>query len=314
MACPGARTWSIGGYVSGSYGRFRSISLHAQLLAVSAVWGSTFVLVKDAVAGGDALTFVALRFSLAGCALVVVLHRRLGEAAAWRAGSAVGVVLFTGFALQTLGLRYTTATKAGFLTGMYIPLVPIVAWAATRRPPSGRELLAVGTAAVGMGLLMLPVGSAVSFNVGDALIVGCAVAFAAHIVALGQVAARYSVATLATAQVLTTAMLATGAALLWEWPVTRPSSAFLGAAVFTGIVATAVAFAIQTASQRRISATRTALIFATEPLFAAAFGVAFAGERLSAADGTGALLIVTSMLMVVGAPAGGAPTTSTTID
>ncbi len=278
------------------------------LLAVSAVWGSTFVMVKHAVAGGQPLTFLAVRFAIAALALIVVFRRRLLDRAAWRAGAIVGLLLYAGFALQTVGLRFTSATKAGFLTGLYVPLVPLVVWIVTREAPSRRDTLGAVIAAVGMAMLLFPAGEFSAPNIGDALIVACAFVFAGHIVALGRFATRHDAAVLATGQVVTAAALALLAALSWEGPAALRASGFLGAAVFTGLVATAGAFLVQTSAQARLSATRTAVIFATEPLFAAAFGILMAGETLTPTDAVGAVVIVFAILTVVGAPTRRAPT------
>jgi drug/metabolite transporter (DMT)-like permease len=267
------------------------------LLAVAAIWGSTFVVVKEAVAVGPPLAFIALRFSLAAVAILTLLRRRAMAWPAWRAGFPVGVLLFAGFATQTAGLQYTTAAKSAFITSTYVLFVPAAVWAIDRRRPGTREWGLAIVATLGLGLLVAPTTGWSAVNRGDVLTLACAFAFALHIVVLGRASvASDSLASLAAAQVAVCAALAAAASLLIELPPRLPASRqFLMAAVFTGLFATALAFGVQTASQRRIEASRAAILLSTEPLFAALVALG-AGEAWSIREAVGAAVILATTI------------------
>jgi drug/metabolite transporter (DMT)-like permease len=282
------------------------------LLAVAAIWGATFVMVRQAVALIGPFTFLALRFALAAGLLALLFGGRLRRAGrrTWAAGMLVGLFLFAGYALQTVGLRYTTAGRAGFLTGLAVVLVPFVAWAWLRRPPGlgpfGGVVLALG----GLALLAWRPGEPLAMQQGDWLVVGCAAAFALHIVALGAYAPHLDARALALVQIATAAGLALGAALWLERPglvAGPPPAAVLGAAAFTGLFATAVAFAVQSTAQAHTTPTHVAVIFATEPVFAVIAGVVLAGEVFSVAAWAGCALILAGMLVAELWPRGGSP-------
>jgi len=296
------------------------------LLAVALVWGATFVMVRDAVAVVPPLTFLALRFALAAGIMALLYGRRVWRArwAGWRDGALVGLFLLAGYAFQTAGLQYTTAGRAGFITGLAVILVPFIAWLWLHRPPARSAVAGALLAVIGLGLLTLPFEAGAARAVvplavdgtrippaillrGDLLVLACALAFALHITAIARVAhtaaTRYDPAALATVQIATTAIACAVGAALFEEGLTYLSTGFPEsvwfAAAFTGLLATAAAFGLQSAAQASISPERTALIFATEPVFAALFAWWLAGERLGPWGWAGGALIVAGM--VVGA-------------
>jgi len=320
------------------------------LLLVALVWGSTFVVVKEAVAQVPPMVFLALRFSLAAGALGLVFWRDV--AAHWRTlalpGLVVGLFLWGGFTTQTLGLQYTEASRAGFITGLSVAFVPLLSAAVFRERPSTRALAGVALAVTGLALLFLFPGSvetaaagagpaagamagaeahgaaaaaAVATSgatldkrrLGDLLILACAVFFAGHIVSLGQAsrtrahtarqagalaaiqvgaaAVGYALASVPDVTAMSRAAAAGGPALPpIPWPV-------VGAVIVTGLLATAGAFLVQSSAQRHTTATHTALIFATEPVFAALFGWALLGEQLTGWPLFGCLLILVGMVL-----------------
>lgn len=260
------------------------------LLAVTAIWGSTFVLVKDAVAHYPVLPFLALRFAVATLALAAWPVRRRVRPADLVAGVLVGAFLFAGYAFQTFGLHETEASKAGFITGLSVVLVPLFVALLWRRLPTWKAL--AGTALATLGLALLSLNADWSIQRGDLLVLGCAFAFAAHITALGALSPGRDPHVLTLVQVATVAVLG-GAASLWQRPFPAAPGAVWGAAAFTGLAATALAFFIQTAAQQFTTAGHTALILSAEPVFAALFGVLVAGERLAARGwlGCGAILV-----------------------
>lgn len=266
------------------------------LLAVATIWGATFVMVKDALREAGPLTFLAVRFSLATLAFVPLLARRR-QALSWRvaaSGGAVGLLLFGGYAFQTAGLQFTSASKAGFITGLSVVFVPILSAAVLGRPPDWLTLVGVGLATVGLGLLSL--GDNLALDVGDLLVLACAVCFALHIIAVGHFAPRLDVLGLTAAQILAAAFLNTAGAWLFESPRIAQMVTILPAALFTGLFATVVAFYLQVHAQRFTTPTHTALIFSMEPVFAALFGYLLAGERLDSRGLVGCGLILIGML------------------
>lgn len=271
------------------------------LILNTIIWGSTFVLVKNALADVSPLLFLALRFSLATFALLFLFRRRWSTPRkggnALKAGLLAGVFLFGGYLFQTLGLRLTTAPKSAFLTGLSIAMVPLLSSAVYRIKPRLIELLGVALATSGLGLMTLE-RAGWGINPGDVLTVVCAVLFAAHIVTVGHYAGRISFEPLSLGQVATCAVLAL-AGLGWaETPVIQWNLGVLVAVAVTGLLATALAFTVQAWAQQYTTSTRTALIFALEPVFAWTTSFLLAGETLSRRAAAGAGLILAGILLV----------------
>jgi len=275
----------------------RQITADAALLMVTLIWGSTFVMVKDAVASFPVYRFLTIRFALATLALIPFTARRF-RSATWKhlgAGVLVGVFLFAGYAFQTAGLQYTTASKAGFITGLSVVIVPLLSTLLLRKRPSWQAVLGVLFSTVGLGLLSL--NADLSMSRGDLLVVGCAVSFALHIVAIGAFAPRMDPMVLSTVQIATVATISGAISLAGgEWTSSISVSVW-SAAAFTGILATALAFGVQTDAQRFTSPTHTALILTAEPVFAALFGYLLAGEQLTPRIVAGGEFIIAGMIV-----------------
>ena len=274
------------------------------LLAVTAVWGSTFVVVKDAIDQMPVTDFLAWRFALAALAMLVLRPRsvvRLG-AAGQRAGALAGIALGAGYLLQTLGLQTTPAAVSGFITGMFVVFTPLSAAVLLRQRPSPLAWAAVGLAAVGLGLLSL---RGLSIGTGELLTLGCAAAFALHIVGLSRWSPSYDAYGLAVVQLLTVAAMC-GAVALPGGIVVPPNAQVWGAIALTSLVATAVAFVVQTWAQAHLPPTRAAVIMTMEPVFGAAFAVLVAGEVLRGRAWLGAVLVLVAMLLTELGPRKGA--------
>jgi drug/metabolite transporter (DMT)-like permease len=276
----------------------------AALVANTAIWGATFVLVKGALADISPLLFLTLRFWLATVALMVFFRRRWRPAAVpvrhIFAGMLVGAFLFAGFALQTFGLRLTTAPKSAFLTGTSSVMVPLLARLVYRTKPRRSEILGVLMATVGMGLMTLE-GHLGSINRGDLLTLGCAGAFAAQIVTQGHFS-KMSFELLSLVQVATAGLLA-GSLFWWaESPSLAWRPAVVWAVVVTGLLATAVAFTVQAWAQHFTTPTRTALIYMLEPVFAWLTSFLLVGEGLSMRAAAGAALILGGIVFVEARP------------
>jgi drug/metabolite transporter (DMT)-like permease len=269
------------------------------LAAVCLIWGSTFVLVKTALADISTMLFLAIRFSVATVALLVVYaaRRRSWRLGGWRIGTVVGGFLFLGYLLQTLGLRHTTPAKSGFITGLYIVVVPLLSAAVYRRVPGVSEWTGVLLASTGLGLLTLDAASLV-MGAGDLLTVGCAFAFAVHIVLLGQYSKEMESDWLSLLQVGAGAVFAISTFQAFEQPYVRWSAPVVIALAVTSVLGTAAAFWIQTWAQKYTTATRAALVFSLEPVFAWMTSFLVAGERLTGQAIAGAVCILAGILLV----------------
>lgn len=269
------------------------------LALIALVWGATFVVVKGALAEISTFYFLALRFTLGGICMLPLLAPVLRQERRWRiwrglrGGFITGILLWLGYVLQTFGLQYTTAGKSGFITSLYIVLVPMVSAALYRRWPRMQELIGIAITGVGMALLTFPsLDRDFQFNLGDLLTLGCAVSFAFHMLVLGYYSQRERFEAVAIGQIACVALLSF-AGLPWDPPRAHWSRSLVFAIVLTGLFATTLAFIVQTWAQQYTSATRAALLFALEPVFALVTAVLIGGERItgSALFGCGLILI-----------------------
>ncbi len=273
-----------------------------------AVWGSTFALVKDALHDASPLLFNLLRMIVASAALVLVNRRVLHSLApaTIRAGLIAGLLLGTGYQLQTAGLARTSATNSAFLTGLVVVLVPclsILPFLRSPRVPLPRWPAAAGAllAFAGLFLMTTPAGTALrslfgALHLGDLLSLGCALAFAAHLLALSHFSAQ-AAAVLATLQVVFATGLMALTLPLGGPVILHPSLRLALALLITGLLATAVAFTIQSWAQQHLSAGNVALIFTLEPVFALLVSTLLLSERLSARSLEGAGLILAGILL-----------------
>ena len=268
------------------------------LAAATAVWGLTFALVQDAVEELPVLTFLAYRF-LVAAVLVAVLFRgalRRLTRAGWVAGAVMGVFLTAGYVLQTFGLQHTTASNAGFLTGLFTPLTPLLAWVILRETLTRTALLAALVATAGVALLS-GVGGQLHV-LGDGLSVACAIAFSLHILATDRGVAGHEVGALLAVQLgVCGAACLVAAGIGGQVQVPSGGSVWLALAI-TAVLASAGGFFAQSYAQQHASPARTALILALEPAFAGLFGWLIAGDRLDALGWVGAVLILAAILAV----------------
>jgi len=273
----------------------RRAKAEALLIFVTFIWGSTFVIVKGALNDASPLAFLALRFILAGALLFVALKRGPLESAAIVPGVILGVFLFGGYVFQTSGLKYTTPSKAAFITGFSVILVPMILLAQGSRMRGANSAGAV-LGLAGIYFLVLPSGLRAA-NLGDVLVLFGAVSFALHIVLVGRYVNLYRFEHLVPVQVLTVGVLSI-ALLPFDRSLRLHFSAGLAAAVaVTAILATGFAFSVQNWAQRFTPAAHTALIFALEPVFAALTSRVVVGERLGGKVLLGCALILSGMVI-----------------
>ncbi len=269
------------------------------------IWGSTFVLVKSALNAVSPVLFLSLRFGAATLALLLLFFKRRGvcrkaEPRAIGIGALIGLFLFLGYLFQTLGLQFTSAPKSAFLTGLTSVTVPLLSSLVYRSRPQISELTGVMMATAGLGLMTLQggVGSLETINRGDLLTILCALAFAAHIVALGHFSRLMSFELLSVTQVAAAAVLSLSLFRWTETPRIEWQPTVLYAILITGLFATALAFTIQAWAQRHTTATRTALIYMLEPVVAWMTSYLLVGEGLSGRAAAGAALILGGVLLV----------------
>ena len=274
------------------------------LLAATAVWGATFVTVKDALAASDTFTFLFLRFSvgaLAAALLAVAIapwapvEQRGFSLALLRPGLVLGGLLFGGYALQTLGLETTTPARSAFITGLTVIFVPFVSWGLDQKRPPVRAFVAPLVAVVGLQQLT-GVSWSSAIPVGDALTLGCALFYAGHIALVGRFAKGLPALPLTAVQLGVVSLLSAATLPL----VTRrfvPTTGFVGAVLFTGVVASALAIGIQAWAQRRLSAVRAAVIYSLEPVFALSWALVTGLGWPSAPELVGGVFILGAVLI-----------------
>jgi drug/metabolite transporter (DMT)-like permease len=266
------------------------------LVAVTAVWGSTFVVVKHAVEHMPVMDFLAWRFGIAAIVMAVARPRSVLtlDARGRRVGVVLGLALGGGYVAQTVGLQHTPASISGFITGLFVVFTPLCAAVLLRKRVDRMTWLAVALATIGLGLISL---RGFSIGGGEALTLLCALAFALHIVGLGEWSSSYDAAGLAIVQLSTVAVLSILAAAPSSL-APPPDAAVWGAVLLTAILATALAFFIQTWAQAHLAPTRAAVVMTMEPVFAGVFGVAIGGDSLGPRTIAGAGLVLVAMYAV----------------
>ncbi|TMG64227.1 MAG: DMT family transporter [Chloroflexi bacterium] len=258
------------------------------MLVVTAVWGWTFVLVKDAVTQYPTLPFLQIRFLLAVAVMALVVHR-LPTRRELRVGAAIGIALAGGYLTQTAGLAITSPGNAGLITGLFVVLTPVI----NRLFGAPIHWWTWSAVVISLAGLVLLTGGPSGMNLGDALVLACAVLFAAHIVLLGRWSPGTSSAPLAMVQMGTCAVLFSAGG---TWSLRPPTAAVWLAIVVTALFASAFGYLIQTWVQAHISANRTALILATEPAWALVAAVTLAGQRFGILQAAGAALLMVAIV------------------
>lgn len=274
------------------------------LAGVTIIWGSTFVLVKSALADISTYLFLFLRFTVAAIALYLIYRGQLRRKGLF-AGILAGSLLFSAYVCQTLGLALTTPSKSAFLTGLSIPMVPLVSSFVYRIRPRSFEMVGILIASCGMALMTLPSGAAgagVSISRGDFLSFLCAVIFALHIVVVSHYSPIMGFQTVAVLQVAAAAVLGMGSVFLspllpGEAVRFHVTPGVVSAVLITGLLATALAFTTMAWAQKYTTATRSALIFSLEPVVAWLTSWVLTGENLPARAQAGAGLILAGILL-----------------
>jgi drug/metabolite transporter (DMT)-like permease len=276
----------------------RETAAELALVGIAAIWGLTFTMVQDAIAIVPTTAFLAYRFAGATAIVVPIVRRRVATLPreGWQAGLLMGVFLTAGYICQTLGLERTTPSDAGFITGLFVVLTPVMGALFLRQRISGAAWAAAAVSALGLYLLS---GAGGHFHLrGDGLVFLAAVAFAAHILATGRAAARFDVGALLAIQLGVATVVCLGIAAA-AGQIEAPHGAKVWSALaVTAIFASALGFFVQTYAQQHAPPARTALVLASEPAFAGLFGFLLAHDRLSAVAWFGAGLIMAAIVAV----------------
>ena len=275
----------------------QKIGADALLLITSFFWGITFVIVKEAIGKVSVFFFLSQRFMLASAVMILIclLARRSFTPAALYRGIVLGILLFGGFAFQTLALLYTTASNTAFLTGINVVFVPIIGAVIFRQVITRTMTLGVVFASV--GLFFLCTNGNWVLNRGDILGFLCALSVAFHVVFTGEFARRSDVYWLTAVQIGTIGVLSSTIATVQGYDVLEWHPEILWALIICALFATVFAFLVQTSMQRFTSPTHTALIFCMEPVFGAFFAYLLLGERLGVWGMIGAVMILTGMIL-----------------
>jgi len=269
------------------------------LVTVTLFWGATFPIVKEAIAILPVMAFLWIRFALAAVLLGFIAGKggfATLDKKGWQKGILLGTLLFLSYLFQTFGLESTSSTNAGFLTGLNVVWVPLLAGPLLKK--SAATGAKIGVAIALSGLVLLTWHSPWVLNSGDILVLSCSLFVALHILGLDQFTAGYDARALTFVQIATMAALAGVGSLLFEprsWPSEWPAS-LVSAFLITAVLATAYAFWAMTRFQRLTTPTRAALIYTLEPVWAAIFSVWLLDEKLSSTAWTGGCLIVAGMV------------------
>jgi drug/metabolite transporter (DMT)-like permease len=266
------------------------------LIGVTAVWGYTFLVVQDATARMPVMDFLAWRFVVASVVMIALRPTCLRKVTRLELlrGVGLGTILGLGYIAQTYGLRYTSAAISGFITGMFVVLTPVMSWILLRRKTNRSTWMVVALATVGLALLSL---NGWSVGIGELLTLGCAVFFAIHIVGLGEWSSQYEPYAFSLLQIGAVAVISLIAATPGGIAV-PPDPGVWEVVGITGVLATAVAFFVQTWAQSLVSATRAAVVMTMEPVFAGLFAVVIGGNRLTLRTLAGAACILAAMFII----------------
>lgn len=267
------------------------------LLFVTFTWGISFLLTKNELANMGVFNFLAVRFTLAFLLSVIYFNKKLmnPDIKSIKYGILVGFILFSGYAVQTTGLQYTSASKSAFITGISVVLVPLISSAVFKNQI--KKEVKFGVVLAFVGLLLMTLTDFNKINIGDFLTFIAAIAFAMHIVTVGILTRKTDSVVFAIVQIGSVGFFSTIATLTLENPtLSLPLYSWLNI-LFLAFFCTALAFILQSIAQRYTTSTHTALIYSAEPVFAGMFGYLVAGELLGLRGLFGAGLILSGMLM-----------------
>lgn len=275
----------------------KQLKADLSLLLVTVVWGTTFVITKNALSHMETFNFLAIRFILAFITSSLLFYKNMKNInkVTLIYGVIIGIILFLGYALQTIGLNYTTASKSGFITGFSVIIVPIISAIILKRTPQKSTIIGVILAIVGLGFMTL--NSSLIPNIGDFFTLIAAFFFAFHILSVERYTGDVDSISLAIIQIGVVGIISLIISLSFEsFTIPTRTDTWIGILI-TSILATSGAYIIQNTMQKFTSATHTALIYTAEPVFSAIFAFILLHEIMSPQAIFGSVLILSGMIL-----------------
>lgn len=274
----------------------KSLYADLSLLLVAIIWGSSFVVIKNALDYINPVYILVLRFALSSVLMAFVFWKRFREINKKdiKAGAIIGFFLFLAFLTQTIGLKYTTVSKQAFITASYVVIVPFFYWGITKKKPDIYEFVAAILCLIGIGLLSLEEG--LSINLGDGLTMVCAVFFALHIISIEYFAKDHDPIILTIVQFAVAAILSFIVVLIFNIKLGSFGKEVGFSILYVAVVSTLIAFGIQNVAQKYTSSTHTAIILSMESVFGSIFSVLLLGDKLTVKLFLGCLIVLLSIL------------------
>jgi drug/metabolite transporter (DMT)-like permease len=267
------------------------------MLLVAVIWGSGFIVTKNILSGITPIYMVAMRFAVATLAIGIFTVPKIKhvKASDLKGGMIIGLMLFLGFATQTIGIQYTTAGKSAFLTGTNVVMVPFISWFIYKKRPDVFAITAAVMCFIGVSLLTSGTKLG-AMAAGDLWALSCALFFALHIITTGIFVKKINPALLTLIQFVTVTILAFIAAYFIEGPMYLPTVSAMTGVLYLGVFSTCVAFFIQTSAQKHTSDTHAAIILSLESLFGTVFGIIFLSEPFTIIMAMGCLIILLAII------------------
>ncbi|MDM8534481.1 DMT family transporter [Clostridiaceae bacterium HSG29] len=268
------------------------------LFFVAVVWGGGFVIIKDTLSTVTPMLLIALRFIIASVLMYMILHKKIGKISKndIKKGGIVGIVLYLAFATQTYGLQFTTASKQGFLTAVYVAIVPFLYWILYKKRPDIKVFVGSFLTIIGIGLISLH--GSLEINIGDSLTLICALFFAMHIISIEYFAKDMDVYKLAFIQIAVAAVFSTVSALLTEPFTLELTNRAWYSIIFLAVFSTFGCFTVQTIAQKYTSSSHASILMSLESVFAAIFGIILLNEVMTPLMIFGSGLIFIAILII----------------
>ena len=277
---------------------FKKYLSDISLFFVAVVWGGGFIAVKDTLTTVTPMLMLSIRFIIASVVMYILFYKKMGKIdnTDLKKGSIVGIFLYLAFGFQTYGLQFTTASKQGFLTAIYVVVVPFLYWILYKKTPKKKVFIGSALAIVGIGLIGLQ--GSVSINIGDSLTLICAILFAMHIISVEYFANDMNIYKLAFIQIVVVAILSTISAILTEPITLNLTTRAWYSILFLAIFSTFLCFTVQTIAQKYTSSSHASILMSLESVFGAIFGVVLLGETMTPIMILGCFLIFVAILIV----------------
>jgi drug/metabolite transporter (DMT)-like permease len=267
------------------------------LLSLTIVWGSTFVLTKFVLENASPFVYISIRFTAASVIFAALFFHRLYTISkdAIVKGTILGILLFIGFVLQTVGMKYTSASKSAFITGLMVVFTPLFQLVIERKAPKLGNIIGVVLVAIGLFFLTSPKGS--EFNIGDTLTLFCAISFSLYTVYLNIYGEEHDPAHLTFMQFISTALLSVLAVSFWETAYISVSGNLMLIIAYLAVMPTVVALYLMAKYQKYTTPTRSAVIYSLEPPFAALFAFLIIDEQIGIIGIIGGLIILLGLII-----------------